>query len=393
MKRVLIYRSESMLKPTGGPSGYLFNLRNGLANIPEGNIQVDFLPAINTHSETKNAAKSSKNPIIKQMLQTYRVVKHIKTNLSMLDKKEKSPVDLNRYDAVHFHTTRDLYFLREELATYRGKVLLTSHSPQPLSHEFIESSSQFEMKLFGKKYADLIRMDEYAFRRADYIIFPCEHADEPYRNVWGDYQEIRREKKEQYRYLLTGTVSAAPRMSRVEMRKKYGIPENAFVVSYVGRHSEIKGYDRLKEIGVRLLERNPDLYIFAAGNLGPLYPPDHERWIEVGWTNDPHSVVDASDMFVLPNKETYFDLVLLEVLSLGKTCVASNTGGNKYFSNEPGIKLYDTVEQAVALVEENMNYPVEHRHELEEGNRQLFQNNFTTERFAKNYLEVLKTIL
>ena len=56
-----------------------------------------------------------------------------------------------------------------------------------------------------------------------------------------------------------------------------------------------------------------------------------DHWIEVGWTNDPHSLIAASDVFVLPNHETYFDLILLEVLSLGVPVVMSRTGGNKFF--------------------------------------------------------------
>ena len=43
------------------------------------------------------------------------------------------------------------------------------------------------------------------------------------------------------------------------------------------------------------------------------------------WTNDPHSLINASDMFILPNKETYFDLIMLEVLSMGKIVLATNT--------------------------------------------------------------------
>ena len=32
MNKILIYRRESELSPTGGPKGYLYNLKNGLVN-------------------------------------------------------------------------------------------------------------------------------------------------------------------------------------------------------------------------------------------------------------------------------------------------------------------------------------------------------------------------
>ena len=39
------------------------------------------------------------------------------------------------------------------------------------------------------------------------------------------------------------------KVNREDFRKKYGIPDNAFVISYAGRHNEIKGYADLKRLG------------------------------------------------------------------------------------------------------------------------------------------------
>ncbi len=50
-------------------------------------------------------------------------------------------------------------------------------------------------------------------------------------------------------------------------------------------------------------------------------------------------------------KETYFDLVMLEVLSLGKIIIASYTGGNKYFKSSfaKGVFTYSKLEEAAQL--------------------------------------------
>ena len=37
-----------------------------------------------------------------------------------------------------------------------------------------------------------------------------------------------------------------------EVLEKYNIPQDAFVISYVGRHNSVKGYDKLKEIGKKI---------------------------------------------------------------------------------------------------------------------------------------------
>ncbi len=393
--KVLIFRKENLLKPIGGPSGYLYNLRKGLDSIEFEDVEISFLPAEYEPQNLKKNAKQSNNFFVKKMLYFFRMYKHIKRVISCLGQIKKSPVKFDDFDIVHFHSTMEMYGVRKELEHYKGKVLLTSHSPQLLSNEIIESCSKFEKVLFGKRLAKLIQMDEYAFKRADVIVFPCEYADEPYLNAWPDYKKIKGQKIDQFRYLLSGTVGAQAKKTRNQIRKDFGIPEDAFLISYVGRHNEIKGYDKLMEICVEYLEKNLNAYVIVAGNMGPLFPPKHNRWIEVGWTNDPHSIIAASDVFVLPNKETYFDLVLLEVLSLGKCVVASRTGGNKYFEkyNCEAIRLYSSKEECLNLLEANSKIPEESRKVLELQTKKIFESDFTTETFARNYIKLLNTVL
>lgn len=395
MKRVLIYYKENQLKPIGGPAGYLHSLSSGLRNNQDDNIEISFLPGEDKNSAFIEYSKTSKNRLIKILLAAYRRFKHVRYALRVLTQTKTSPIDLSQYDAIHFHRTSDIFFLRNELQEYKGKVILTSHSPQPLGYEIIESSSYLEMKLFGKKYEHLIEMDRFAFERADYIVFPCKTADEPYLNSWQEYLRIKKEKSEKYRYMLTGTVAANPRRTREEIRKAYSIPEHAFVISYVGRHNEIKGYSRLKSICAKFLEMHPDVYVLVAGNPGPIPPLEHERWIEIGWTNDPHSIVAASDVFILPNKETYFDLVLLEVLSLGTLVIASNTGGNKFFGTIPdcGVILFDSEDDALIELEKTMKMGANEMSILNERNKRLFSSRFTTDAFSKAYLDMLHSIL
>lgn len=40
-KKLLIYYPESMLKPVGGPAGYLFNLRQGLDTLNKEELPID----------------------------------------------------------------------------------------------------------------------------------------------------------------------------------------------------------------------------------------------------------------------------------------------------------------------------------------------------------------
>ena len=191
----------------------------------------------------------------------------------------------------------------------------------------------------------------------------------------------------------TGIVGCKAKVNREDFRKKYGIPDNAFVISYAGRHNEIKGYADLKRLGEKLLA-DKNVYFLIAGKEEPMTGLKNDHWIEVGWTNDPHSLIAASDVFVLPNHETYFDLILLEVLSLGVPVVMSRTGGNKYFEQfkQTGIKFYDTLEEAQDRILDIKKMPVDELCDAKAGIIEMFNNEFTVEKFAKNYINIISEI-
>ena len=193
---------------------------------------------------------------------------------------------------------------------------------------------------------------------------------------------------------MTGSKQCAAKISRNEILLKYNIPLDSFVISYVGRHIKTKGYDVLKRIGKKILDHNKEICILNAGLESPLKGLNHERWVEVGWTNDPHSIISAANVFILPNKETYFDLIMLEVLSLGKIVIASNTGGNKFFGKirAKGIFLYEHENEIEDIIKniQSMSYSV--RNMLQNSNKELFTRYFSNDVFVKNYLYLINNL-
>ena len=262
-----------------------------------------------------------------------------------------------------------------------------------LSKEILDSISDFEKKVCGFIYDKLIKMDEYAFNNSDYLIFPCEEAEEPYYHTWKEYKKIKEKNKQKYRYLLTGIQECQIKIDKRDIRKKYNIPQDAFVISYVGRHNAIKGYDLFTEICSSVIKEQ-NVYVLVAGTEGPIMGLQDEKWIRVGWTKDPHSIINASDVFILPNRETYFDLILLEVLSIGKIIIASYTGGNKYFNNQKygGIFLYNSISQATNEINKIKNMSKKERQQLEKSNHTVYETEFSAKIFAENYIKLLSTL-
>ena len=377
----LIYFPENMLKPCGGPAGYLYNLKQGMTE--QESKQIVFLPA----KKGITGKDRVKGILPKRLVDFRKALRFTK----MYKEKQTPPVDLNLYDSVHFHRTGDLYRCRAALEKYTGKVILTSHTPCVRFRELIDMLNPADAKLMKKKLQTLEKIDEYAFKRADYIIFPCKEAEEPYYHTWRQYGQLREEQK--YRYIPTGIIGCTAKVSREEYRKMYDIPDEAFVISYAGRHNEIKGYADLKKLGEKLL-RNENVYFLIAGKEEPIKGLHHPRWIEVGWTNDPHSLIAAADMFILPNHETYFDLIMLEALSLGQIVVASKTGGNKFFEkyDSDGIQLYENIGEAYSMITDIMESNQNHLREMREKNMQLFMQEFNITKFAGEYVEVIQAI-
>lgn len=390
--KVLVYMAYNALKPTGGPRGYLYNLDKGLKQIEDDEVEICYLP---DHAKEKYKASFNKLPkAVKQFYFDHVMLKRTK-HLLADSVGHYATIDINKYDLIHFHSSLTLLSVRDSLKDYRGIVLLTNHSPKPQHKEWIEDVISIrEYQRHSIIYNQLSELEARAYNLADYIVFPCEEAEEPCINNWSLYREIKEKNKQKYRYILTGTGLPLKTLNREEVCQKYNIPEDTFIINYVGRHNSTKGYDSLLKIGEKILEKHKNVYFLIAGKEGPLYGLNHERWIEVGWINDPGTYYSSSDIFILPNKETYFDLVMLEALASETVILASKTGGNKYFEkyNSDGIVLYSDIDDAVAKLDALLNLGHKKLKELARSNTEVYQSQYTVQKFAKGYLSLWKSL-
>lgn len=393
--RILIFKPKNYPQPIGGPAGYLYNLKMGIKS--DSDIDICFLPdiRISRSDSSKEAFISAvKNiSITKPLIIARRVIKRYQYVNDILRNKNNYDVDLNTYDCIHFHTTIDMYKTRDLLSDYRGLVILTSHSPIPLHDEIYQESGRIEKIILKKRIKQLEIIDDYSFKKADYIIQPCVNSDDGYIRLWPKYGIIKRKKVDNYRYCLTGVVNKNVSESRECVRDKYKIPQDAIVLSYIGRHSSIKGYDVLVKLAKRILAEYNNVFFIIGGHEGTIKGLNHKRWMEIGWTNNPQDLINASDVFLLPNKETYFDLVLLEALSLGTPIITSNIGGNKIFANDKGVILYNSESELIEKVNEIIKMSPNERKILSDENKKLYNSKFTENAFGDRYLELIKNLL
>jgi len=382
--KILEYYNINYLRPSGGPAGYLYNLKKMCDEkkdseffFLDNNIFKTKFPYIIERSfhHFFQEDRKEKTGIIRSIKNTIWESQHVGRFFP------------EKYDLIHFHTTAQLYSQKKALQNYHGIIVLTSHSPKVTFKENIEDFANHEAYISNKELFDNAEsFDEFAFQRADYIIFPCPGAEEPYYHSWPKYVKIRDTNK--IRYVPTGVLPVNCKLSRNEVRQKYKIPQNAILLSYVGRHNEVKGYDILKTI----FEKMENVYVICCGRIEAINPPINNRWIEVGWTSDPYSIVGASDVYLLPNRETYFDIAMLQTLSIGKCSVISNTGGNKEFINTAGVKLFNNIDEAINEIHAFTSLSVDERNALEEKQRSEFKERYTAEIFYNNYKATLHKI-
>lgn len=390
--KVLIYLEEDRVAPVGGPLGVGYHIKQIVEK--EGIDYIHFLPG-NLQQKKKEASQKKWLYKHKKLTKIVRSLRHLSEYQRMINHPTDNSDFLNQYDIVHFHRTSDMYKQRESLKKFKGIVLITSHSPIPLAQEFLAASAtSFETLYMKRKWDKFVEMDSWSFRNADYIVFPCADAEEPYYLNWEEYKNIHDERKDCYRYVPTGISDISVKKDRELIRKQFNIPEEDFVPVYAGRHNEVKGYDTLKVIGQKYLLNNKDTTFFIAGTEGPIYRLNNPKWIEVGWTKEVHDIISSGDVFILPNKFTYFDLIMIEVLALGKIVIASRTGGNKFFEKAGlrGVLLYDTVDEACELLDKIKKMPKEERAVLGRKNREYFEKHLTNEQYVHNYISLLDEI-
>ena len=96
---------------------------------------------------------------------------------------------------------------------------------------------------------------------------------------------------------------------RAELRKKYGIPENAFVYGYVGRVNADKGINELVEAFKIVSETKKDAYLVLVGMLDDANPISEEN---LAYAKERENIVLTGNV---PASEVYHHMAMFDVLT------------------------------------------------------------------------------
>ena len=386
----IVFLSEEVNIRAGGPSGYIANLEYAIENshIPN---NIVFISATVFERQIKRIA------FVGRMLCFWFPVKRIRhamrQNVIKYLSNKLFAKQLDKYDfkTVTVHSIYDVLFMKKYLES-RGmsaKILQMSHSPQPPSEEMYERDMAGGIENAQERYAEAQRVERMAFDASDMYIFPSPESVECYSGALSYFNELC--KTHPIKYVRTGCRALQTDKTRDEIRGKYNI-KTPFVITYIGRHNEIKGYDILKFVAMKILEKRDDVTFLIGGRLGGIQPLNHPRWIELGQIN-PAEVLAATDVFILPNRQTYFDLIMLEVLSTGTPVVASKTGGNKTVYSDTGvISLYTGIDDCVNKTLQILDLPKSKIAKMRAEIKKSYLDNYSLKCFAANYINMIKEV-
>ncbi len=130
-------------------------------------------------------------------------------------------------------------------------------------------------------------------------------------------------------YLLSGS-------QQLKTRHTLPLDPKYIYYLYIGRRNAIKGFDIIIQAFEQAYRTDASLRLLLVGGGDPVR---HPGIIDLGRSEEPGNWIAACDFFVSANRQSYFDLSVMEALSLGTPLIIASTGGHRFFAdlNAPGI--------------------------------------------------------
>lgn len=180
-----------------------------------------------------------------------------------------------------------------------------------------------------------------------------------------------------------------------EIRREFGIPEDAPLVGTVGNFAAEKGYSYFLKAAGRVAERFPQARFMVVGSgryetqvrAEARAMPVREKVIFTGSRSDIPDLLDAMDLFALASVSEGFPNVLLEAMAMAKPVVATTVGGIPELIDSGRDGLLVPVRDSGALAEAVVELLRDRRRAWEMGQQafQKIQSRFYLERMIDDY--------
>jgi glycosyltransferase involved in cell wall biosynthesis len=378
-----------LIRPGGGPGGYLFNLREGMRSNGVLSDNIDFLSFSESAQRTafvggNGTASIPKRALKRMMFDLPSAVNHLKWMQRITPKALTEKVSAYDHVILHGQTT---YCIARHLHKIGVPFSVMLHSPTILADEGMMGVSPMR-KATSLYYAWLRHIDRFLLKKSRFVFSPSENAMDRYYEQFPEL-DIRTKTL----YVRSGAPAPVIRSAREEVRQSLGFAESDLVIFYGGRFVEDKGFDLFLRVAEKLSAKNKS-FKFACAGAGPMETNIPGVVQNLGWRSDIHDLVNAVDLVVIPNRSTYFDLLPLEVAAVGRCIVSTLTGGNRQLKDlMPDLFLAERADEA-ALVRavETAAQHVKQAGAQSAANIKAYRENFTTGEMARSWCERIESM-
>ena len=270
------------------------------------------------------------------------------------------------YQWIWFH---DVWTMKAclDLLKPGQKTILQSHCPELPSQEVGAVAHDWT-----------VVAERDAFARADVYVFPNEHAAKIYDSLFRPSAKLE--------YVLSACQEARPR---------YVIPLDPRYVYYlfIGRRIAIKGFDLVLDAFKAAYAIDNSLRLLVVGKGEPLEIPGV---LDIGYSDQPANWFAVCDYLVSANRQSYFDLSVMEALSLGTPLIITCTNGHKFFGE---IETPGVIALPNADVESLTNAILENRKKrfpenpASPGNKALYNAHFSSNVYRNRIENLMEKLL
>lgn len=354
MARVVHF--TDLIRPGGGPAGYLYNLHNGL--VERGgtesvvvlaqnatDLRISVVEGVGFRKKIShlvlNGIRSFKGYFFFPSFCFWVVAWLYERRNWSKSHSESFYENIQPKDIVIFHSVKTACRALKDRGTKFSELWVMPHGPVTHADERVSGY----VEKFGKSFLSgyirkkINQIELFAFKSANGLIVANENACESY---FFDFPALRREFVDlRSEYVLSGVPRAKVTVEAAEVRSTLGIGAEEAMVGFFGRYNRDKGFDYFLTAAKLLKGRNQSITAICAGT-GSLEKNVNGSVVRnLGWRQDIGNLIAASDVVVVPNRHTYFDLIVLEALSVGTPVVTSDVGGHRYYRDKDmGVLLY-----------------------------------------------------
>lgn len=395
---------SSLVRPGGGPPGYLFNLKQGLEKSSVDTIRVFGLSYNDDRTFTGGSAPVSRNSLKYWALRAIprSISKHyysFKTR-QVWKRAFSCPASLDltgQSELIVFHSS-----LLASQALHAGalspssRFLVMPHAPTDMATEIVANlagARGFSPSQLTSLRNDLAKLEIQVYESAMGLVAPCSEALSGYFDYDGGKQAAFRALR--LYDIPSGIAALEPTKNREQVLHEWGLPTDKQLVGFFGRYAGHKGYDLFCD-AAQIAQANgrEDVFFLSAG-AGSIEPPEHlENFRNLGWQSaELPNLLASVDVVVIPNRVTYFDLLVLEALSLGKPVITTRTGGNILFEDQEGICLLSHCSaDAICEALSDICSSPEKMSSMAQANLNLFASEYNLDAFIQRHVDLYERL-